>query len=338
MEEVKENDVCNNGDTFIGDGVDETEPEQNLPIYGDAVCGDVLDFVSNNIGENAIIFNGTMYMGVAEGGDLVHKPSSKKTIAIDFLIDAIDNDKDEILFEEGGGENGVSLRINDNKIEFGVKINGVLVVIKTLNTIPANQMINVTAVFNEGVLELYINGKLEASDTQFSLQNSTKNIPEHLDDAGLGGTAGTTTIWNSVLNNFNGVIDYFAYWNDALTATMIGVLATRISTSKNNARVATVTLNDKPLKTKEEPVISDFSIYPNPVKDELNILVEVQKPGPINIELFDINGKKVYEMKKPTISKGHQLITLRNLKTASGEYIMSIQAGNVSRSEQVIFE
>jgi hypothetical protein len=90
MEEAKENDVCNNGDVLIGDGVDETEPEQNLPIYGNAACGGVLDFVSNNSGENAIIFNGTTYMGVAEGGDIVHKPSSKKTIAIDFLIAAID--------------------------------------------------------------------------------------------------------------------------------------------------------------------------------------------------------------------------------------------------------
>jgi hypothetical protein len=336
MEEAKENDVCNNGDALIGDGVDETEPEQNLPIYGDAACGGVLDFVSNNIGKNAIIFNGTMYMGVAQGGDLVHKPSSKKTIAIDFLIAAIDKDKDEILFEEGGGENGVSLRIKYNKIEFGVKINGVLVVIKTLNAMPENQMINVTAVFNEGVLELYINGKLEATDAQFSLQNSTKNIPEHLDAAGLGGTAGPTTIWNSVLNNFNGIVDYFAYWDTALTATMIGVLATRISTSNNKARVAKV--NDKPLKTKEKPVIPDFSIYPNPVKDELNILVEIEQVGPLKIDLFDINGRKVYEMMKPTISKGHQLITLRDMKIAAGEYIMSIRAGNIKRNEKVIFK
>ena len=336
MEEAKENDVCNNGDVLIGDGVDETEPEQNLPIYGNAACGGVLDFVSNNSGENAIIFNGTTYMGVAEGGDLVHKPSSKKTIAIDFLIAAIDKDKDEILFEEGGGENGLSLRIKYNKIEFGVKINGVLVVIKTLNAMPANQMINVTAVFNEGVLELYINGKLQATDAQFSLQNSTKNIPEHSDAAGLGGTAGPTTIWNSVLNNFNGIVDYFAYWDTALTATTIGVLATRISTSNNNARVAKV--NDKPLKTKEKPVIPDFSIYPNPVKDELNILVEIEQVGPLKIDLFDINGRKVYEMMKPTISKGHQLITLRDIKIAAGEYIMSIRAGNIKRNEKVIFK
>jgi hypothetical protein len=152
----------------------------------------------------------------------------------------------------------------------------------------------------------------------------------------LGGTAGPTTIWNSVLNNFNGIVDYFAYWDTALTATTIGVLATRISTSNNNARVAKV--NDKPLKTKEKPVIPDFSIYPNPAKDKLNILVEAQESGPVTIELFDLSGRKVYEMKKPNISKGHQLITLRNLKVASGEYIMSIRAGNVKRNEKVVFE
>ena len=43
-------------------------------------------------------------------------------------------------------------------------------------------------------------------------------------------------------------------------------------------------------------------------------------------------------MMKPTISKGHQLITLRDIKIAAGEYIMSIRAGNIKRNEKVIFK
>jgi hypothetical protein len=43
-------------------------------------------------------------------------------------------------------------------------------------------------------------------------------------------------------------------------------------------------------------------------KGELNILVEIQQAGLLKIELFDLSGRKVYEMKKPSISQGHQLI------------------------------
>lgn len=50
--------------------------------------------------------------------------------------------------------------------------------------------------------------------------------------------------------NFDGIIDYFTYWNTALTATMIGILARRIASSNSNARVATA--NDKPHKKEEE--------------------------------------------------------------------------------------
>ena len=43
-------------------------------------------------------------------------------------------------------------------------------------------------------------------------------------------------------------------------------------------------------------------------------------------------------MKEPQISEGHQLITLRNLKFSAGQYIVKVKAGNVSQSEQVVFE
>jgi hypothetical protein len=116
----------------------------------------------------------------------------------------------------------------------------------------------------------------------------------------------------------------------------------KVSVPQTQNRTATDNQENNSLATKKDDskntIETDFNIFPNPAKDKLTILLEVQKPGPVTIELFDINGRKVYEIKKPNISKGHQLITLRNLRIASGEYMMSIQAGNVKRSEQVIFE
>jgi hypothetical protein len=46
-------------------------------------------------------------------------------------------------------------------------------------------------------------------------------------------------------------------------------------------------------------------------------------------------------MSKAIISDGHKLIKLRslnNLDLASGAYVLKIQAGDVIRSEQIIFD
>jgi hypothetical protein len=325
------------GDGTEFEGIDETLPIHNLPLFGigDGGCFDMLDLVNTYIGSNALIFNGQMFMDIARGSEIVHQATSEKTISIDFLVEDTNTTIDEILFEEGGAANGLSIRRNDNHIEYGVRINNQLVAIASTTILAVNQMTNVTVVFNDGIMELYLNGEPEAASNIFATQDIT-TIPEHLDDASLGGTHGTN-IWNTVVSNFNGVVDYFGYWTKSLTPVMIGLIARPIA-QKNNRRQLATNNADTPLKLKEDLREPDFSIFPNPVKEELNILLEIEQVGPLKIDLFDINGKKVYEMKKSTISKGHQLITLRDLKIAAGEYIMSIRAGNIKRNEKVIFK
>ena len=325
------------GDGTEFEGIDETFPIHNLPLFGigDGVCFDMLDLANTYIGSNALIFNGQMFMDIARGSEIVHQATSEKTISIDFLKEDTNTTIDEILFEEGGAANGVSIRLNDNHIEYGVKINNQLVAIASTTLLAVNQMTNVTVVFNDGIMELYLNGELEAASNTFATQDIA-TIPEHLDDASLGGAYGTN-IWNTVVSNFNGVVDYFGYWTKSLTPVMIGLIARPVAQNNNARRLATNNL-DTPLKLKEDLKEPDFSIFPNPVKEELNILVEIEQSGPLSIELFDVNGKKVYEMKKSTISKGHQLITLRDMKIAAGEYIMSMRAGNIKRNEMVIFD
>ena len=315
-------------------GIDETFPVHNLPLFGfgDGVCFDMLDMVNSYIGANALIFNGQMFMDIARGSELVHNAATEKTVAIDFLVEDINTTIDEVLFEEGGGANGLSIRRKNNQVEFGVKINDQLVTVESSTSLTVNQMTNVTAVFDEGHMTLYINGELVASSIVFAGQNIT-TIPEHSDDAALGGTTGAG-IWNTVVGNFNGVVDYFAYWPKALTPVMIGVLARPIN-QNNNGRLA-----DESEGEQQDSEIT-FSIFPNPTSDHLNILVEIRKAGPLNIVIFDLQGKKVYHMSKAIISDGHKLIKLRslnNLDLASGAYVLKIQAGDVIRSEQIIFD
>ncbi len=57
-----------------------------------------------------------------------------------------------------------------------------------------------------------------------------------------------------------------------------------------------------------------------------------------SIALFDLSGRKVYEMNRPAIAKGLQLITLSDLKIALAEYIVKVLAGDVRRTEHVLFK
>jgi len=312
-------------------GIDETLPVYNLPLYGfgDGVCFNMLDMANTNIGSNALKFNGQMFMNVAQGSEIVHNTANKKTVSIDFLVEEANTTIDEVLFEEGGGANGLSIRRNENNIAFGVRINGQLVEIISTTIITANQMTNVTAVFDNGQMSLYINGELERTSNTFVQQNII-TIPVHSDDAALGGTFGTG-IWNRTVGNFHGVVDYFAYWTEALTPVMIAVFARPIN-QNTNGRFSDA--NEEVQQDNE----TTFSIFPNPASDHLKILVEVSKAGPLNLELFDLEGKLVYQMSRNHLSTGHQLITLKSLDLPAAQYVLVVQAGDVVRREKLLIE
>lgn len=83
---------------------------------------------------------------------------------------------------------------------------------------------------------------------------------------------------------------------------------------------------------------ADFSIFPNPAVNEINILVEVRQEGALQVDIYDMTGRRVYDMSESSISTGHQYINIQNLNLSSGNYILRIKAGDVQRSEQIIIK
>lgn len=81
-----------------------------------------------------------------------------------------------------------------------------------------------------------------------------------------------------------------------------------------------------------------FNVFPNPATDHLNILMEVHQTGSLQIEIYDLQGKTVYELSRDRIEEGHQLITLRNLELASGTYVVAIEAGDLVRRENILIK
>jgi hypothetical protein len=333
-------DTNNDELTTSHEGIDQTLPVHKLPLYGSAsnVCPvELLDMENSFVGAHALKFNGDMFIDVAQGSDLVHKAAAEKTISIDFLVEGTNTTTNEVLYEEGGGANGLSIRRKDNHIDFGVKIAGELKMITSETALTANEMTNVTVMFDEGAMRLYMDGNEEAEDLTWGFDgNDIEEIPEHLDDAGLGGTEGEG-IWADIdkgipkPDNFTGVVDEFLYWDYGLTSAMIAIVASR--TSKNtSSRIAAQSREDNESEVSE----ATFSMFPNPTSDQVNVLLEVQKAGPLNLMILDLSGKKVYHMSRPNIDQGHQLITIELLDLPSGEYIVKLQAGNVMRSEKLL--
>ncbi len=76
--------------------------------------------------------------------------------------------------------------------------------------------------------------------------------------------------------------------------------------------------NDKILKISE-----DVTLYPNPFSDELNISLYNEEPKAHTIEIFDLQGRRVYAKEIFIRDRTFNLFTAADLKTLSvGEYVL----------------
>ena len=72
-----------------------------------------------------------------------------------------------------------------------------------------------------------------------------------------------------------------------------------------------------------------MSIYPNPVKDNLNIFTEEAGLG----VLYDINGK---ELKRFTLNNGENKVNLSNL--SKGVYILKTVGNSFKKTSKIVIE
>ncbi len=74
--------------------------------------------------------------------------------------------------------------------------------------------------------------------------------------------------------------------------------------------------------------ISDyFSAYPNPSNSKINFVVYQDKPGAIDLTIFDIMGRKVYSKKQEGLSEGFVKINSDITDLAEGTYLYVLKSG-----------
>jgi Concanavalin A-like lectin/glucanases superfamily/Secretion system C-terminal sorting domain len=154
-------------------------------------------------------------------------PFTKRTVAFWMHAQAVSADR--VLYDEGDNEAGMGLRISNGKIEFKVsRKDGAVVKNRTIvsTCIEAGKWIHVAAVFNDGLMELYLNGKRNnQAKAPFSEVNNKANR------SALGGYVISDVFNSTSANNiFQGFIDDFNVYDEVLFPSEIATLMETNST------------------------------------------------------------------------------------------------------------
>ena len=88
---------------------------------------------------------------------------------------------------------------------------------------------------------------------------------------------------------------------------------------------------------RSELLTEGINIYPNPASDQLTLSIVPSESGNSRIELFSINGTKVFETSNGQFEKGRSYIRQINVsKLLNGIYLVRVWNGNAVTNKKII--
>jgi len=115
-----------------------------------------------------------------------------------------------------------------------------------------------------------------------------------------------------------------------------------LSSSKNIQSQSSLTekreksaLSDTTSSENKEGLVTDLVAYPNPFARELSIAFTLTKPANLRAEIFDQEGKPIYQTVFDGLSAGRQVKTLA-LNAPAGPYIIKIVSGSIVQTIMVV--
>ena len=214
------------------------------------------------------------------------------------------------IFDEGGNNKGIAVRLSGNKLESVIRDTNT-----TASTIDATfpndgGWHHVAMVYDGGSTshKIYIDGVEVGSDS-----GAPGNVPSNLSYGGIAGKlSGKDSFQNTLDAFFTGKMDAFAVYNSVKTLGEIQVAAG-----------ITLGIDDKE---------NDFGlIYPNPFNNEINVKFR-QISNYITVELFDILGKEIISKK----FKNTSFINFPVEDLSSGLYLLKINSDDNVLTKKII--
>lgn len=141
--------------------------------------------------------------------------------------------------------------------------------------------------------------------------------------------------------NYNVVVSVGEYRNGVLLSQTLVELAITVTDQPGTAKplppyepaVEGALLVTALPEYRDEGVL--FTVFPNPVDDRLQVVIQTNRVGPATVQLFDQTGRKLRELTMRQLAQRHeQLIGMENLPP--GQYIIRANAGGRIAEQKVV--
>ena len=97
-----------------------------------------------------------------------------------------------------------------------------------------------------------------------------------------------------------------------------------------------ITICSEQALSTEEFAIEDFSIFPNPNKGEFTVKLNSASDSDINIDVFDIRGRRIFNNTYTNNADFNEVVRLNNVQ--SGMYLVTVSDGNKKTTKKIIIE
>ncbi len=320
--------TCDNSDEAPADDLEAGTHDFGLFEITGCPSGDCYNTSNKVTYGSSIAFVGSNILQLDQCNAFISQAFAERTVAM--WIYPTENGLVEMLYDEGGAQDGLAIRLNNGMIEAQIASNGQELRTTSNTSLVMNQWHHIMVVYDDGKLLIYQNDD-PAIETDGS--SSFTSIPDHSDPSAVGGSLGTNA-FGETPSNFTGLVNNVIIWNYAVPITYaLAKYRLYYSGTSSSARLVDQVGQEEAEVESQEPV---FSVFPNPASDQVNVLMEVRKAGPFTLKIFDLNGKQVYEMKRDYISEGHQLVSLKSLNLLPATYILKVRSGNQLRKETIL--
>ncbi len=84
------------------------------------------------------------------------------------------------------------------------------------------------------------------------------------------------------------------------------------------------------------PAEKKFNIYPIPLVEEGFLNIEMEEPGELHIEFFDITGKKIKTITKNHVDAGEQIINFNISELKEGIYFCKIRTRTFEKAKRIL--